>query len=104
VDRVVDEFVSCFTHDREIPWMLPGIPPTNKYVEVAVVAIVCFRGDKLYHEHIYWDHASVLKQLGLIADELPVAGVDAARKLLDESLPTNTLMTSWATSEGLPHP
>jgi hypothetical protein len=53
-DRVVDEMLFCFTHTREIDWMLPGIPPTGKYVEVPLVAIVCFRGDKLYNEHIYW--------------------------------------------------
>jgi len=59
-DRLVDEMVVSFTHDVEIDWMLPGVPPTGKYVEVPTVAIVNFRGDKLYHEHIYWDQASVL--------------------------------------------
>lgn len=53
-DRVVDEMLFCFTHTREIDWMLPGIKPTGKYVEIPLVAIVCFRGDKLYNEHIYW--------------------------------------------------
>lgn len=56
-DRVVDEMLFCFTHTREIDWMLPGIPPTGKYVEVPLIAIVCFDGDKLYNEHIYWDQA-----------------------------------------------
>ena len=54
----------CFTHDIEIDWMLPGVAPTGKYVEIPLVAIVNFRGDKLYHEHIYWDQASVLVQIG----------------------------------------
>ena len=98
-DRVVDEMLFCFTHDIEIDWMLPGIPPTGKYVEIAVVAIINFRGDKLYHEHIYWDQASVLVQLGLLDPAgLPVAGVETARKLADERRPSNTLMARWAES------
>jgi carboxymethylenebutenolidase len=56
----------CFTHTCEIDWMLPGVPPTGKRVEIPLIAIVKFRGDKLYHEHIYWDQASVLVQIGLL--------------------------------------
>ena len=99
-DRVVDEMLFCFTHDIEIDWMLPGVAPTGKYVEVPLVAIVCFRGGKLYNEHIYWDQASVLVQIGLLdASKLPVAGAETARKLVDETLPSNTLMQRWADSE-----
>ena len=103
-DRLVDEMIFCFTHTREIDWMLPGIEPTGKYVEVPLVAIVNFRGDKLYHEHIYWDQASVLVQIGKIDVEgLPVAGGDTAKKLLDETRPSNALMAeNWKTSEGKP--
>ena len=73
--------------------------PTGRHVEVPLVAIVNFRGDKLYHEHIYWDQASVLAQIGLIdAKHLPVAGVETAKKLVDETLPSNTLMKCWAES------
>ena len=73
--------------------MLPGIAPTNRHVEVALVAIVRFRDGKLAHEHIYWDQASVLAQLGLIdAEKLPVGGVASARKALDPALPANTLI------------
>lgn len=98
-DRVVDEMLFCFTHDREIDWMLPGVKPTGKPVEVPLIAIVCFRGDKLYNEHIYWDQASVLVQIGLLDPAvLPVAGVETARKLVDETLPSNTLMKRWAES------
>ena len=80
-DRLVDEMLFCFTHDVEIDWMLPGVKPTGKYVEIPLVAIVCFRGDKLYNEHIYWDQASVLVQVGLLdAGKLPVAGVETAKK------------------------
>lgn len=91
--QVVDEMLFCFTHTTEIPWMLPGIPPTGKRVEIPLLAVVKFRGDKLWHEHIYWDQASVLVQIGLLDDRrLPVAGIETARKLLDENLPSNTLM------------
>ena len=103
-DRLVDEMVFCFTHSCEIPWMLPGIAPTGRYVEIPLVAIVNFRGDKLYHEHIYWDQASVLVQIGLLdASGLPVAGIATARKLIDETLPSNELMAEgWTASAGLP--
>ena len=98
-DRIVDEMLFCFTHDTEIDFMLPGVPPTGKYVEVPTVAIVNFRGDKLCHEHIYWDQASVLVQIGLLDPKgLPVAGIDTAKKLLDERRPSNTLMARWAES------
>ena len=92
-DQLVDEMVFKFTHTIRMDWMLPGIAPTGKRVEVALVAIVRFREGKLAHEHIYWDQASVLVQLGLLdAGTLPVAGVDSARKALDPSLPSNALM------------
>ncbi|MBV8408382.1 MAG: dienelactone hydrolase family protein [Alphaproteobacteria bacterium] len=98
-DRVVDEMLFCFTHDIEIDWMLPGLRPSGKYVEIPLVAIICFRGGKLYNEHIYWDQASVLVQIGALdAKGLPVAGLDTAKKLLDESLPSNGLMKKWAES------
>lgn len=100
-DRLVDEMLFCFTHDIEIDWMLPGIAPTGKYVQIPLVAIVNFRGDKLYHEHIYWDQASVLVQIGVLDPAgLPVAGAETARKLVDEKQPSNTLMGNWAKSEG----
>ena len=101
-DRLVDEMLLCFTHDVEIDFMLPGVPPTGKYVEVPTVAIVNFRGGKLCHEHIYWDQASVLVQIGLLdPNGLPVAGIETAKKLLDETRPSNTLMMRWAESERL---
>jgi len=83
-DQLVDEMIFSFTHTQEMPWMLPGIPPTNRRVEVPLVAIVRFREGKLAHEHIYWDQGSVLKQVGLISDAaLPVFGAETARKVLD---------------------
>ena len=102
-DRVVDEFVFCATHDREIDWLLPGLAPTGKYFEVPMLAVIRFRGDKLYNEHIYWDQASVLVQIGVLNPEgLPVAGRQTADKLIDETLPSNALMPNWASSEGKP--
>ncbi len=102
-DRIVDEFVFCATHDREIDWLLPGLAPTGKYFEVPMLAVVCFRGDKLYNEHIYWDQASVLVQIGVLNPAgLPIAGIQAARKLVDETLPSNTMMPNWASSESKP--
>ena len=81
-EQLVDEMIFSFTHSQEMPWMLPGVPPTHRYVEVALVAIVRFRDGKLAHEHIYWDQASVLKQIGLLTDPgLPVFGVESARKV-----------------------
>jgi carboxymethylenebutenolidase len=88
-NQLVDEMVVSFTHTRVIPWMLPGVPPTNKSVRIPLVAIVGFRDDKLVHEHIYWDQASVLKQIGLLNDPaLPVYGAETADKVLDPSLPS----------------
>ena len=93
-DQLVDEMVFKFTHTIRMDWMLPGIAPTGKRVEVPLVAIVRFREGKLAHEHIYWDQASVLVQLGLLdPSTLPVAGVESARKALDPSLPSNALMS-----------
>lgn len=93
VDRVVDEMVFEFTHTIKMDWMLPGVEPTGKHVKVALVVIVHFRDGKLAHEHIYWDQASVLAQLGLIdASTLPVAGVESAEKVLNPKLASNELM------------
>jgi len=81
-DQIVDEMIFSFTHTREMPWMLPGIAPTNRRVEVPLVAIAHFRDGKLAHEHIYWDQASVLKQIGLLEDsKLPVFGSETAHKV-----------------------
>ena len=92
-DQIVDEMIFKFTHTIPMDWMLPGISPTGKRVEVPLVAIIRFRDGKLAHEHIYWDQASVLVQIGLLdASKLPVAGVESARKVLDHTLPANTLM------------
>ena len=102
-DQLVDEMIFTFTHTSEIDWMAPGIAPTGKKVEIPLVAVVGFVNGKVAHEHIYWDQASVLVQLGVLNPQgLPVAGVETARKVLDHSLPSNALMTRWPSSEGKP--
>ncbi len=91
-DQIVDEMIFRFTHTIKMDWMLPGIEPTGKRVEVPLVAIVKLRGDKLAHEHIYWDQASVLVQLGLLDPaNLPVAGVESANKAINPKLPARPL-------------
>ena len=89
--------------------MLPDVPATDRMVHIALVSVVCIRGGKLYHEHIYWDQASVLVQVGLLnpnlvpdnmkkkgMKRLPVYGSETAAKVLDESSqPSNDLLSSW---------
>lgn len=94
-DRVVDELYVAFEHTQEIPWMLPGVPATNRRIEIILVSIVSMRAGRLYSEHTYWDQASVLVQVGLLdpkpvpssvhgVDRLPVVGREAARRILHE--------------------
>jgi carboxymethylenebutenolidase len=91
--RLVDEMVVRFTHTIPMNFMLPGIPPTGKRVEVALVVVVQFDGDKMAHEHLYWDQASVLVQLGLLPPGgLPVVGAEGARSVLDRSIRLNALI------------
>ncbi len=106
-DRVVDELIDRFTHTIEMDWLLPGIPPTGRRVEIPIVVVVQFREGKIVSEHIYWDQASVLVQVGLIdPEELPVSGAESARKVLDPaSVPSNELIErvdrgKKATNEG----
>lgn len=91
-DQIVDELVIRFTHTTVIEWMLPGVPPTGKRVEMAVAVIVKIEGGKIAHEHIYWDQAGVLVQIGLLDPKgLPVSGVDSARKVLNPNLPSRVI-------------
>jgi len=87
-DRIVDEVFISFTHTTVIDWMLPGVAPTGKAVEMAVVVVAGVTEDKISYEHIYWDQASVLVQIGLLNPAgLPVVGAEGARKVLDLKLP-----------------
>jgi carboxymethylenebutenolidase len=92
-DRLIDEFVFAFTHDIVMDWMLPGIQPTHRKVEVPMVVVVQFEADKIACERIYWDQASVLVQIGLLDPAgLPVVGAEQARKFEDHHLPSNELL------------
>jgi carboxymethylenebutenolidase len=93
-DRIVDELIHKFTHTVEMPWILPGVPPTGKRVEIAIIVVVQFEDGKIAGERIYWDQASVLAQVGLIdAEQLPVTGIEASRKLVDPAHePSNSLI------------
>ncbi|GAB1197660.1 hypothetical protein APSETT444_006962 [Aspergillus pseudonomiae] len=111
-DRIVDEFIFSLTHNKEVDWLIPGIPPTGKALRIPFTSVVNIRGDRLYHEHIAWDQATVLVQLGLMPEYLPfpyalpggqlpgpgkrfeyrvpAAGVETAMKLQDEhAVPSN---------------
>jgi carboxymethylenebutenolidase len=104
-DRLVDEFVACFKHDKVNDTLLPGIAPTGKEIRLPMVAIVQFRGDKLCKEHLYWDQASLLSQVGILdKEQLPITGAEAADRVLDQELPLNTLRADvwWKRSEGKP--
>ena len=92
-DRVVDEMIVSFTHDREMPAILPGVAPTGRKVMLPHVAVVGFKDGKIAYEHIYWDQASLLAQIGLLDPaKLPVTGAEQAARLVDPSLPSNTLI------------
>jgi carboxymethylenebutenolidase len=93
-DRIVDEFVYRCTHTIRMDWLLPGVPPTGRRLELVVVVIVTFEAGKIHHEHIHWDQASALVQLGLLDPAgLPVAGAEVARKALEPAaVPSNLLM------------
>ena len=90
--RVVDELIMRFTHSIRLDWILPGIPPTGKRVELPFVVIVQFDGDKLAHEHLYWDQASLLVQLDLLDRTLPVRGGEIAAQVLNPTQPMNELI------------
>jgi carboxymethylenebutenolidase len=92
-DQVVDEVIASFTHDCPMECFLPGVPPTGRKVTIPLVVVVGCKDGKVTHEHIYWDQASMLVQIGLLnKNTLPVTGAEQAARLLDPSLPSNTLI------------
>ena len=94
-DQVIDELIVCFTHDIVMNTYLPGVAPTGKAVKLPHVVVVKFEGGKVAHEHIYWDQACLLVQVGLLDPKLlPVIGVEQAEKLLDMSQPMNRLLAA----------
>jgi carboxymethylenebutenolidase len=100
-DRIVDEFIFRFTHTVQMDWLLPGVAPTGRKVDLVMVVLVSFESGKIHHEHIHWDQASALVQLGLLDPaKLPVSGAEAARKMLDPTaVPSNLLMKRTITDE-----
>jgi carboxymethylenebutenolidase len=97
--RVIDEMIFAFTHDIVMDWMLPGVAPTGRHVEVPLVVVVQLRSGEVVCERIYWDQASVLVQLGLLdSARLPVSGAETARKVLDPERPSNELIRRAAIS------
>ena len=91
-DRVVDELIMQFTHSRVMPFWLPGVEPTGCRVSIPVVVVMGFEGDRIASEHVYWDQASLLCQVGLLEDAgLPVTGSVQARALQDPTVPLNEL-------------
>ncbi|KAJ6627397.1 hypothetical protein B0H10DRAFT_1994276 [Mycena sp. CBHHK59/15] len=101
-DRVVDEFIFHATHDKQIDWLLPGVPPTGKKIAIPMLGVINIRGDRLYHEHIWWDQGTACMQVGIIPTHvpfgnktlrLPIAGVESARLLIDErDCPPNEML------------
>ncbi|KAJ7429034.1 NTF2-like protein [Mycena latifolia] len=101
-DRVVDEFIFHATHDKEIDWLLPGVPPTGKKIAIPMLGVINIRGDRLYHEHIWWDQGTACMQVGIIPTHvplngktlrLPIAGVESATLLIDErAVPPNEML------------
>lgn len=101
---IVEESLLRFTHDEDVEWILPGVAPTGRRVEVAVCTVVRMEEDRIAHEHVYWDQATVLAQIGLIdADALPVVGAESARKLEGGGEALNRLVTR-AASRNAPSP
>ncbi len=99
---MVDEIIVSFTHDIEMPAMLPGIAPTGRKVELPHVVLVGFSDGKVAYEHIYWDQASLLVQIGLLdAAKLPVSGAEEARRVLDPAVPCNELIRRAERQRGM---
>jgi carboxymethylenebutenolidase len=91
--QVVDEVMLSFTHDCEMPAIMPGVKPTGRKVVIPFVVVVGFKDGKVEFERIYWDQASLLAQIGLLdTAKLPISGAEQAARLLDPSLPSNTLI------------
>jgi carboxymethylenebutenolidase len=90
--RVIDELVLQFTHSLQMDWVLPGIPPTHRRIELAMVVIVTVEAGKISSENIYWDNATILRQAGLLPDlTLPVLGAESARNMIRPA-PLNHLL------------
>jgi carboxymethylenebutenolidase len=81
-DRIVEEMLIRFTHTIDMDWLLPGVRPTGGRAELLLAGIIQFQDGKVAHEHLYWDHATLLSQLGVLDHPLAAAGVGSAAQLL----------------------
>ncbi|MGH2539746.1 MAG: ester cyclase [Actinomycetota bacterium] len=95
-DRLVDEFIFRFSHTVQMDWLAPGVAPTGRPVAVPHVAVIAFVANKIASEHIYWDQASLLVQLGLLDPAMPVLGSEQGDRLRDDDAPANELITRSA--------
>jgi carboxymethylenebutenolidase len=91
-DRLIDEFILRFTHTVQMDRLVPGIRPTGRRVEAPHVGIIAFEDGKIRSEHIYWDQASVLRQLAVLKGDFPILGVDQGDRLLNPNAPANRLI------------
>jgi carboxymethylenebutenolidase len=94
--RLVDEFIVRFTHTVRMDWFAPGIEPTGRRLVVPHVGVIAFEGGRISSEHIYWDQATALLQLGLLDDGLPALGAGQADRLLHADAPANILIERLA--------
>lgn len=94
-NRVIDEFVFRCTHSLKMDWFAPGLEPTGRGLKVPHVGLVAFENGKTASEYVYWDHATVLLQVGVLGEDLPVLGADQAARLLDPDAPANALITQF---------
>ena len=81
-DHIADEFVLRFTHSVEMPWQVPGVAPTGRRAEIVMMVLVGFEGDKMAYEHLMWNHAALLSQLGVVDSPLAATGNGGAGQLL----------------------
>ena len=91
-NRLIDEFVVHFTHTMRMDWFAPGIEATGRRLVVPHVGIIAFENGKISSEHIYWDQATVLKQMGLLSESLPATGASQCDRLLNANAPANELI------------
>jgi carboxymethylenebutenolidase len=95
-NRVIDEFILHFTHTVRMDWFAPGIDATGRRLVVPHVGVISFENGKISSEHIYWDQATVLMQMGLLNKSLPVLGGTQCDRLLDANAPVNQLINRGA--------
>jgi hypothetical protein len=92
--RIIDEFIVSFTHDVEMPALLPGIAPTGRKVTLPHVVVMGIVNGKVAQEHIYWDQASLLVQVGLLDPaKLPVVGAEQGPS--GPSQPVRSTVICW---------